>query len=48
MFASALVMAEMQRRGFDYGISVYGVVSALAFFLPGWKYYQQSQSSRAE
>lgn len=43
MFATALLMAELQRRGMDYGISLYGVVSAAAFFLPGWKYYRQSQ-----
>jgi eukaryotic-like serine/threonine-protein kinase len=44
MFATALVMADMQRRGIDYGTSLYGLVSAAAFFLPGWKYYRQSQS----
>ena len=46
LFATSLVMAEMQRRGIDYGITVYGLVSAVAFFLPGWKYYRQSRSSR--
>lgn len=46
MFATALVMAELQRRGIDYGVSLYGVVSAAAFFLPGWKYYRQSRAVR--
>ncbi|MGD9634294.1 MAG: serine/threonine-protein kinase [Pirellulales bacterium] len=45
MFATALVMAELQRRGIDYGVTLYGVVSALAFFLPGWKYYRQSRAT---
>jgi hypothetical protein len=44
MFATALVMAVMQRRGVDYGTSLYGLVSAAAFFLPGWKYYRQSRA----
>jgi serine/threonine-protein kinase len=46
MFATALIMAELQRRGLDGGISLYGVVSAAAFFLPGWKYYRQSRRAR--
>ncbi len=46
MFATSLVMAELQRRGIDYGVSLYGVVSAAAFFLPGWKYYRQSCFTR--
>jgi hypothetical protein len=44
MFATALVMAVMQRRGIDYGTSLYGLISAAAFFLPGWKYYRQSRT----
>jgi serine/threonine-protein kinase len=47
MFATALVMAELQRRGIDYGVSLYGLVSAAAFFLPGWKYYQQSRAGQS-
>ena len=46
MFASALVMAELERRGIDYGVALYGLISALAFFLPGWKYYRQSRAAR--
>jgi eukaryotic-like serine/threonine-protein kinase len=45
MFATALVMAELQRRGIDYGVTLYGLVSAAAFFLPGWKYYRQGRSN---
>jgi serine/threonine-protein kinase len=47
MFATALAMAELQRRGLDWGISLYGLVSAAAFFLPGWKYYHQSRAGRS-
>jgi len=47
LFASSLVMAELQRRGIEYGISFYGLVSAAAFFLPGWKYYRQNRAARA-
>jgi hypothetical protein len=45
MFATALVMAELQRHGLDFGVSLYGIVSAAAFFLPGWKYYRQSRAA---
>ncbi|TWU29690.1 serine/threonine protein kinase [Bythopirellula polymerisocia] len=43
LFAMAIVMAIMQRNDFEYGVSVYGLVSAATFFIPGWKYYRQSQ-----
>lgn len=46
MFLTALVMAELQRRGIEWGVSLYGLVSAAAFLLPGWKYYQQSRTAR--
>ena len=46
LFLTAVVMALMQRYGVDYGISLFGVVSALAFFVPGLKYYRQRR--RAE
>jgi serine/threonine-protein kinase len=43
LFATSLLMAWMQQRGIDYGITVYGVVSAATFVLPGWKYFQQNR-----
>jgi serine/threonine protein kinase len=43
LFATSLVMAILERQGSDAGITVYGVVAAAAFFLPGWKYYRQSR-----
>ena len=42
MLAMSIAMAEMQRQGFEYGVSIFGLVSAATFFLPGWKYYRQS------
>lgn len=42
LFGTALVMAWIRREGLhDYGLALYGFVSALAFFVPGWKYYRQ-------
>jgi len=51
LFATAIIMALMQRYGRplgieDLGISLFGVVSALTFFLPGLKYYRQARASR--
>jgi serine/threonine-protein kinase len=36
LFASAFAMARWP----DYGHVIFGVVSALCFFIPGWKYHQ--------
>jgi serine/threonine protein kinase len=41
MFGLSILMAWMQRVQFDYGLAVYGLVSAATFFIPGWKYYRQ-------
>jgi predicted Ser/Thr protein kinase len=41
MFGLSILMAWMQRMQFDYGLAVYGLVSAATFFMPGWKYYRQ-------
>jgi serine/threonine-protein kinase len=46
LFAMSLVMAELARQGSDLGITLFGVVAAAAFFLPGWKYYRQSRATR--
>jgi serine/threonine-protein kinase len=37
LFATAPVMAIWPK----YGISIFGIVSAACFFVPGWKYYRQ-------
>lgn len=39
LFATAPVMAIWPK----YGISIFGVVSAACFFVPGWKYYRQRE-----
>jgi serine/threonine-protein kinase len=40
---TGLVMAWLQQQTImpNIGLTVFGVVSALCFFLPGWKYYRQ-------
>jgi serine/threonine-protein kinase len=40
---TGLVMAWLQQQTMlpNIGLTVFGVVSALCFFLPGWKYYRQ-------
>jgi len=45
LFAVSAAMAWLQNEGWPYGISLFGVVSAVTFFLPGWKYYRQSRSN---
>ncbi|MEN0110641.1 MAG: serine/threonine-protein kinase, partial [Planctomycetota bacterium] len=45
LFATGVLMAYLQSVGFEYGLTVYGIVSALTFFLPGLKYYRQSRRS---
>jgi eukaryotic-like serine/threonine-protein kinase len=43
---TGLVMAWMQHQSVmpNLGLTVFGVVSFLCFFLPGWKYYRQRRS----
>lgn len=48
LFAVAPVLAILQHAGWPYGVSLFGAVSAATFFLPGWKYYRQSQATTTE
>ena len=41
LFATALAMAWLQSHGHEWGITLFGVVSAGCFFFPGLKYYRQ-------
>lgn len=42
LFATSLVMAWLRASGLpDFGLTLYGLVSAAAFFVPGWKYWRQ-------
>jgi tRNA A-37 threonylcarbamoyl transferase component Bud32 len=43
LLATALVMAILQRHGYPYGLTLFGVVSAGTFFIPGLKYHRQRQ-----
>lgn len=42
LFVTAIVMARFP----DYGISIFGIVSAVSFFVPGLKYYRQRRVGR--
>ncbi|TWU00693.1 Serine/threonine-protein kinase PrkC [Botrimarina colliarenosi] len=44
LFATAIAMAALQTAGFEYGLTLYGIVSALTFFVPGLKYWRQSRA----
>lgn len=47
LFAGSVVMAAMDRGPEpSYGISLFGIISAATFFLPGLKYYRKSRLSR--
>ena len=45
---TGLVMAWFQHQTImpNLGLSVFGVVSALCFFIPGWKYYRLARRNR--
>ena len=53
LFVTALLMAALDRLHAPFSITLFGVVSAACFFVPGLKYYrqrvrQERQRSRAE
>ncbi len=43
LFACAVAMAALDGAGFRFSLTLFGVVAAAAFFLPGWKYFRQSR-----
>jgi len=46
-FLTALAMAWMSYHGIDLGISLFGIVAAATFFIPGLKYYRQRRRNDA-
>jgi serine/threonine-protein kinase len=48
LFATALAMAWLEREQIQLGITLFGVVSALCFFVPGLKYYRQRRSAERD
>jgi eukaryotic-like serine/threonine-protein kinase len=48
LFATALLMAWMDRRGIPLSITLFGVVSGLSFFFPGLKYYRQRRRNDSD
>lgn len=48
LFLTSLVMAFIESADIpDFSVSLFGLVSAMTFFLPGLKYYRQQQKSLA-
>ncbi len=47
LFATAIAMALLERWHVPVSISLFGVVSAACFFVPGLKYYRQRKSLEA-
>ena len=45
LFATAIVMAVLQRYQIPVGITLFGIVSAGCFFFPGLKYYRQRRAA---
>lgn len=45
LFATAPVMAWLDRAGLHVSITLFGLVSAACFFVPGLKYYRQQRRS---
>jgi serine/threonine-protein kinase len=43
LFATGLVMAWLAQQAAlpNFGLTLFGVVSAISFIVPGWKYYRQ-------
>lgn len=49
MFATSLVMAAIEAADIpDFSVSLFGVMSAVTFFLPGLKYYRQQRRQRRQ
>jgi len=47
LFCTALVMAALASADIpDFSVTIFGIVSALTFFLPGLKYYRQQQRAK--
>jgi len=47
LFATALVMAWLREaHAPDLGLTLYGFVSAVSFFVPGWKYWRRKEGQR--
>src|SRR4029078_9007225 len=47
---TGLVMAWLQNQTSipNVGLSVFGIVSAVCFFMPGWKYYRLARKNRLQ
>jgi serine/threonine protein kinase len=48
LFLCGIAMAALDRTGFRYSVTLFGLVAAAAFFVPGWKYFQQTRMKKGE
>ncbi|MEX0865768.1 MAG: serine/threonine-protein kinase, partial [Pirellulales bacterium] len=48
LFVTAIAMALLQAAGIDLGLTLFGVVSALCFMVPGVKYYRRSIATQRD
>ena len=47
LYFTSFAMAALQRSpSWNFGLTLFGVVLGLSFFLPGWKYYRQVRATR--
>lgn len=46
LFLCSIAMALMQRVGWPYGPTLFGLVAAACFLVPGWKYFRQSRETK--
>jgi eukaryotic-like serine/threonine-protein kinase len=48
LYATAFVMVALQQHPhYDFGLTLYGIILGLSFFLPGWKYWKQRVAAQA-
>jgi serine/threonine protein kinase len=43
LFLCGATMAVLDRAGFSYSLTLFGIVAGATFFVPGWKYFRQSR-----
>ncbi len=46
MYLTAFAMAALERTPWNFGITLFGLVLGLCFFVPGWKYYRLVRGAR--
>lgn len=48
LYATAFVMIALQKNPHgDFGLTLYGIVLGISFFIPGWKYWKQRTATKS-